>query len=310
MNLISTFSLLICLLVLPVRSAAQSPRTLIDQIMTAVRGNQVTPVNLRQIYDPAQATAIMQSLYPYFTDSLWTVRSRSLALGTRAAVHSGHTALCQNMIARLLDALKDAHPTVRRQAAGLLRQFRKEDFNEVSRARIRQLLTQRGIPLGSLALLAGYLDLPATRPILRSWLNQQDTSPANRFYIRQALARMGDVSSLDYFTRRISTVSLTGVVLEELGPVLAYIRQPATIQYLIDLIKGSQTNCFSPNPDYEAGIPCAYLAMEYLAPTLTGFPIPFSDGILETDDHETALREVRNWLESLGGDYPIRRDNY
>lgn len=124
-----------------------------------------------------------------------------------------------------------------------------------------------------------------------------------------ALARIGDQQILDNLMKNVKEVAVDDEFVYRVAPVLLYVRQPETIDYLFDLVLSNEANCTSPNPDTTTPMPCAYRLIEMLAPVVIDFPVSVGkSGDIQTDDYPAALSTVRQWIAKHQGDYELRRD--
>ncbi|MGM0579812.1 MAG: hypothetical protein ACQETL_03980, partial [Bacteroidota bacterium] len=93
----------------------------------------------------------------------------------------------------------------------------------------------------------------------------------------------------------------------DIYPTLAFTRQKAAVDVLVEQVFNDEQNCSSPDPDSNQKITCAYRILEIIAPIIQDFPIPVDEatGDLDTDDYEEALQQSREWLEANRIDYSI-----
>ena len=124
-----------------------------------------------------------------------------------------------------------------------------------------------------------------------------------------ALARIGDQDILDQFIEKVKEVAVDDEFVYRVAPLLIYVRQPATIDYLFDLVLSDAADCTSPNPDSHSPMPCAYRLVEALAPVVLDFPVSVGkSGDLRTDDYPAALNTVRQWIVKHRGEYELDRE--
>ncbi|HUW06157.1 MAG TPA: hypothetical protein VMW01_07835 [Williamwhitmania sp.] len=133
----------------------------------------------------------------------------------------------------------------------------------------------------------------------------------NKWPYALAMSRLGDTLWLNYCLEKVKKLEVNTQTIYFVFPDLAYTRQQAAIQYLVDVLQNMSYSCDSPNPESTSKIDCGYRVMELLAPAVADFPFSIGvSGDLKVDNYKKALIEVREWFSQKNGSYQIRNDNY
>lgn len=139
-------------------------------------------------------------------------------------------------------------------------------------------------------------------PILeRAGDSQRYTSPS--WAARVVLARRGDKSALDGILEAVSAMDDLKLreLSEEVLTNMGYIRQPETIDVLVDVLFSDLGAPDNPYPDYIAKYPSvrpfAYNAIKPLALAFDDFPIDYWKPTISNVDLEIAREYIRNYLK-------------
>lgn len=288
---------------------AQGPKQVIDRMMLNIRTGNYEHVSTRVLYG-ASVGDVETVVLPYLNDSLPSIRIKGYALVGDLGYRKQELVQRQAAVEVLVSGLSDKNSGVVGEVCNWLEMYHKQDYSSKAMADIGRVIQKRPRHLGRVAKIMGFVQNEDQKEILRMVL-MGGLSRSDAFAVRQALARMGDSDQLAFFTRRLENLEANDAILYRLGPVLAYIRQTSTLDYLISVLLSDKRNCNSPNPDYDGKILCSYKAMELLAPVMEDFPIAVDeDGFIETSDYEQALEAVRTWVLAQGSSYRIRSDRY
>lgn len=171
-----------------------------------------------------------------------------------------------------------------------VKEFEKED---------KELLFQRMLSNGATdntVLLVGYLNFSKANKYLE---NLYKSNKEINWYVRLALARIGDKNSIDYCIKKVNLDKPNFILLRE----LVYIKQPQ----LIDLYYNYLVSDKSALGSYDVP-PVSYstIGVKYLSKLLFDFPL--EDQVRPYTPAQIAL--ARQWMLANKGKYKIRRDEF
>ncbi len=240
---------------------------------------------------------LINELTPFYSDSLAYVRQKAYYLTFKKGNNTKNSKP-EASIHKLLDGCKDANGSVIGQNINYLKQFNKNDFDKEALLQIESLLTRRRSPhYKEIILLAGFVG--AGKEYFNKKLLEQNLSDDIRWYMSLALARMGDKEQITYCTNQFRKQHVNDQFTQSILPLIIYLHQKESINYLIEILNQNDKLCHSLNPDHPEKIVCGYRVMELLAPIIANFPLkPDSTGCIVTNDYPKALEEARSWLDN------------
>jgi hypothetical protein len=257
-------------------------------------------------YIKDSAQAMISAFTPYVADTLENVRSLAYNAIAVAGQKSAQEGVRQQAVGILTNGCKDKEASLRKNIAGQLENFKKEDFNETSKQKLVELLKLETNYFTHTIKLIGFLDMKEQIQTLKSLLvANQINDKTLQWDIRLTLARLGDEEQITYCVDFIRSTGLNDKVIYNLFPDLAYMHAKEAVDYMIEVLNRDSKDCFSPNPDNPVKITCAYRVMEYLAPIIIDFPLATDkNGELDVDNYQEALQVCRRWFQQHA-DYEI-----
>jgi len=305
MNSIKTI-LVIFISCLMVESRCQSIQSQLDQYMSDVR-NSTRSVNLNDLLKNENAIALLDAVQIYYTDSLSRVRARSYELTKQVGIKSDKLETRQLATARLASCHRDPNAGNLGQLWCLLSKFRVEDFTVEAKDSLKNSFRNKPAHMDQLMKLMGYLEMNDMKEAIRA-LTLPPNSKRDRWAALLALSRMGDDEAIQSVMQRSQKLKVNDDVVYEIFPDLIYTRQSAPINYLITVLNSDDKNCFAADGESETRIPCAYRAMEQLAPVIEGYPVRLdASGDVVASNYEKALADVRKWFAKNGQSYKISK---
>lgn len=297
------------LLVTGTHLLAQPSLRSLQSYMAEVRSNSTLPVPQAVLTDPENASQLLTTLAPYYSDTLNIIRSKAYNITKRIAQKSSNAEVRRNAITSLIKAIRDKDTGISGNASEALTGFMKPDFTQAHKDSIANLIDLRTPHLDQVLLLAGYLDLTSQQAKITSIINAS-TVFQNKWAARLALARMGNAEAITYINTKMANAPVNDDMIYDVVPDLVYTRQKEIFRYLEQIINSDKADCQSANPDSNQKILCGYRVMEYIAPAIINFPVEADDaGDLVTNDYAAALTTVRRWLAQNPG-YTISKDSY
>ncbi len=242
-------------------------------------------------------------------DSLSVTALRTYALLFAKAQTSGEQAARQAFIHQCLDALgSDANGGLAQQLIAYLQHFGKLDFAPSAQTKIRDLLAKGTAHFDAFVKVAGFVlnDRQPFQQLLNGSLSRPEKEA-----VYLALARNGDQGKLAVVQKSIQTLALGDNFIYYVVPVVIYVRQKVTTDYLMDFILQDDQACTPADAEISGQITCAYRLLEMLAPVVKDFPLEITvGGDLDVDNYPAALKEAREWIVEHRQDYELRRDIY
>ncbi len=262
-------------------------------------------------YIKDSAQAMLNVFQPYVTDSIENVRSLAYNAIAVSGQKSSQVAVRQQAVTILTSGCTDKEASLRKNIAGQLENFKKEDFTEESKQKLIALLKQETTYFTHTIKLIGFLDMKEQIQTLKGLLvSDQIKDKTLQWDIRLTLARLGDEEQINYCVDFIRNTGLNDKVIYNLFPDLAYMHAKEAVDYMIEVLNRDSKDCFSPNPDNPVKITCAYRVMEYLAPIIKDFPLATDkDGELDVDNYQEALQVCRRWFQQ-NTDYEIDTERF
>ena len=262
------------------------------------------------IKDSAQA--MINAFEPYTTDSLENVRSLAYNAIAVSGQKSTNLQGRQLAVSILTSACTDKEASLRKNIAGQLENFLKNDFTTESKQKLANLLNMEQTYYANTLKLIGFLEMKeqidALKGIIDSGLVKNRTL---LWDVHLTLARLELEDEINYCVNFVRSTGLNDKVIYNLFPDLAYMRSKEATDYMIEVLNSDSKDCYSPNPDNPVKIMCAYRVMEYLAPIVKDFPLETDrDGELDIDNYEESLQICRRWFQQHVGDYEIDRSRF
>ncbi|NJO88740.1 MAG: hypothetical protein HC831_07055 [Chloroflexia bacterium] len=295
--------------------AAQQPANLQEQVAEIMQlrrqNNYWKGLSPFRSYIKDSAQAMINAFLPYVTDSVENVRSLAYNAIAVSGQKSTQPTVRQQAVGILTDGCTDTEAALRKNIAGQLENFKKEDFTEDSKQKLTALLKQETTYFTHTIKLIGFLDMKEQIQPLKSLLvSDQIKDKTLQWDIRLTLARLEDDEQINYCVDFIRGTGLNDQVIYNLFPDLAYMRAKEAVDYMIEVLNRDSKDCFSPNPDNPVKITCAYRVMEYLAPIIKDFPLATDkDGELDVDNYQEALQVCRRWFQQ-NTDYEIGKSRF
>ena len=258
----------------------------------------------------SSAEKVVKQAVPFLTSECEGSRYFAVRLIHYAGQLTEDAGLRREITGHLVQACRDKAGSNRNAALNYLKEYNKEDFSEVTKQALEALVKDTMLMNGKMVKLAGFLEITSLIPYLEVRVDNI-ASPALRWDIRLAMARMGDQGETVWIERKIKRAEVNDDFVITFIPDLIYTRQPLLIDICIDVLKSRRKNCFSPNPDAPKDIQCGYRVMEYLAPVIKDFPLTLdASGSIVTDDYRQALATARTWFRKNRGKYTIMNERY
>jgi hypothetical protein len=203
------------------------------------------------------------------------------------------------IVTLLIEACKDSDGGNSGVASKALLLYALNDFTPQAADSLVSLLTRRHFYYERIIRIAGFLQTTKANEVLND-LHTKDTTitKKEKWAVDLALARMGNQESLEYCMGKITSVPVNDQSLAYLFPDLIYMRQPASINYMLQEVLSDEKKCRSSNPDKEEKIICAFKILELVAPVIAEFPVKLTSyGELDIENYDEALKAVREWIK-------------
>ena len=283
----------------------------LSRAMSEARANKTDGVSLTPLYQAANAAPALQALQPYYRDSAYAVRAKAFHLTAGIGRKTTNGTLRQQSVAALLQGCQDRESGIVGTCSKALQGFAPADFNASARQQLGALLVPGAVYLNNLAQLAGYVGEPAYAEALQNLLLQPKLSKKDKWAVQLALARMGNPEMLARVVARVKSVPVNDDMVYEAAPALVYVRQPASMAYLFEIMMSDNRNCESANPDSDEKILCAYRVLEFIAPVIKDFPLELDEsGDLDVKDYPAALQTARSWYDGHQNSYTLIKDTF
>lgn len=229
-----------------------------------------------------------------------------------SGIHSSNVADRKAAIKKLLCACGDSLNTAYacQSAMEYLQNAQKSDFDSVDRARVQQLMEKGNnayfpqpaeyYPYDDLVLLAGYLDLTSSIPLLQK-LVAPESNYQRKWEAQLALARLGDAHAIKYCMLQFNSKPLDIRELKE----AFYICQPEVVA-LYNTYLFSDEQIATQSDVVNSYVNKSNWIMPYLSQAIIGFPIPCqnSNAVNPQEDVKTA----RQWINDNAGKYQMNRN--
>lgn len=240
---------------------------------------------------------LLASLKVYSDDTSTFVRLNVQMLEYKIALKNANdTAIRHEVVYRLINDLKFPDDRVSRGAVNKLMNFNISDFNSKAKALFTNNF-KKFIQCKELYLLIGKLNIQEVKNYMLSKINfnpsikLSDLNSTN-WGMQLALARMGNIESIDYVVKSIDNYSDPIAKYTLLLKDLSYTRQKESVLLLRKYL--DNTNRLPSVVFGDEGAPCNIYAIEELAVMLQSFPTKSSDLGYTQEEIETA----RKWIDN------------
>lgn len=282
----------------------------INMIMQAARNGNNLSFKNEYISNKTEAW-ILGLIEPYYSDTIVMVRSKACDIAQMVGMQLADTITRRKVVNILVQTCKDKDSGISGKASQGLTDFNRNDFDSIAANNLVDLLKIHTAHYSTIIKLVGFVKPSNAEEVLLHHLTTDSALNATtRWAIHLALARMGNEEQINYCLNKVKSVAVNDDVVYDLLPDLVYIRQPETINYLVEILNSDEKNCTSSDPDRDEKIICGYRVMEYLPPLIKNFPLQVgaSDDI-KGYDYPEALEIARKWFEE-NKEYELITDLY
>jgi hypothetical protein len=248
---------------------------------------------------------LLDSLKKYDNDTSLIIRFNIQQLEYKIALNNPmDTAIQKEVVNRLIDGIKDADALVRQNAIKKLLTFSYIDFDKKAIDSLKKIIEDCKLNK-DLILLIGVANIQEQKDYFLSNIKTNPINKLSEFYspdwaMQLALARMGNVESIDYCIKNVEnfndTIKKITVLLDDIG----YIRREPAVIYLKKYLYN--TNRLPSVKETDKGTQYCQYALDVLANIIEDFPIK-AQGIGYTDEE---IEIAKKWLES-NSQYKIKR---
>lgn len=296
------------LLIIPAITSGQVNGSEIDNYFQEIKTGK-NPAMPKEILENGNGLNLLDELEIYCADTASSTRLNAYFLIQQVGIQAWQLPVRQKSVELLVIACSDPDTGNGGSAMKYLEGFRKGDFNQSAKDKLKVLLTQRSSHFTRIMRLTGFVELMDMMEYIRLYA-QPGNNQNERWAAIVSLARMGDPVAIQDMSERIKKLKITDDVIYAISPDLIYTRQKAALDYLVEILKSNEKNCTSANPNSDEKIACGYRIMEMLAPAIEGYPLELDEsGDIKTNDYSEALAMVRAWFES-NKNYDINRDTF
>ncbi|ELR73211.1 hypothetical protein C900_05260 [Fulvivirga imtechensis AK7] len=198
--------------------AGQSSVDMLDAYMLDIREGSLQAVPREIITDQQNASALINALEQYYSDSVVSVRAMAYDLSKRIALGSDNNSVRQEVVGVLISALRDKDSGVIGRVATGLTYFQKDDFTPASTNSLTALPDPKQPHLDKVIMLTGFVGGPNDMDVLRNLANQSIGRNA-KWSAYLVMARLGDEGALIRVLNSVKSRSLNDDVVEELPTV-------------------------------------------------------------------------------------------
>lgn len=290
-------------------TAASAQQRGVDTYFSQLRAGK-SPNLPTEIYKPETAKIILNALPVYAKDTLVIVRSKATLIARVVGTKSTISTLRQQAITQIIQAANDKSTGNVGAAFNYLTEFKKTDFTKTHKDSLVALFKRNPPYIETLAKLVGFIEIKELQNDLFALSQNSALGRKERWSAMLALARMKDERATADVINRVKRMPVTDAVVYEIFPDLLYTCRPEAIAIVVEALKSDAKNCNSANAESNDRIPCAYRAMEMLAPVIKDYPLKQdASGDIETTDYVAALQQVREWFVK-NERYVILRDGF
>lgn len=252
---------------------------------------------------------LFKKLNEYYSDTLVQVRQQAYYLSYKLGIQSDEKNQVE-AVHSLLNGCNDANQSVVGRCLSYLKSFPIEAYDTPAKESLMRMLQIKQIThFRATYTLVGYVGV-GMGIIKQQLLGNGNYNRSQLWIMQLALARMGDVESVEHCLQMADKVEDGNDKVAYLVPDLLYTRKKKAVDYCVEILYSDQNNCLSPNPDRDTKILCGYRVLELLAPIVVDFPYKAGPaGSLIVDDYEKALLGARDWFLQHP-DYNILTDTF
>lgn len=281
----------------------------IDQYMLEYVHSRKSNFDLeKSLIEAFKTKKLIKELAPFYADTSEYVRQKAYYLTYKKGIHK-EAKNKELAVRKLAEGCADKSSRIVGQNINYLKDFKKSQFDEQTKATLTALLTnKKQAHLKEIILLAGFADFG--QEILYAQYKDPETPTAIKKQLALALARLGQKEALRSVEQQFNHHEINDQAVDYLVPMAIYVRQKETLNYCIKIIHSDKEQCHSPNPDYSGAILCGYRVMELLAPVINDFPIETDvTGSISNMNYKKALKTVRKWFEE-NPEYTISEESF
>jgi hypothetical protein len=282
----------------------------VDRYFAEVRANK-NPITPPEVFKIDNIKTGMDLLPAYLRDSSAQVRRFAITLAQIIGVESRWEPTRHQITRWLIQSATDVDNSNVGICLSYLTTFTKKDFLKSHRDSISKLLNPKQSHRREAMKLMGFLGMIEVSAELLQIANDVSLEESERWAAFIALARLGNSDAIIFVNNRSRKILLNDDLISELFPDLIYTRQPAIINYVIEILQSDERNCESADNDDDKPIPCGYRIMEQLATVIKNYPLAVdATGDIKIRDYPKALEKVRIWFKERGTDYELDREKY
>jgi hypothetical protein len=253
----------------------------------------------RSFYDQANHAYILELVYSYEFDENEKIRREAYRIVGKVGDKTNNQELKEKSVQMLLQACNDKEPGNISYGLRYFSGFSKKDFNQESIKQIGEFLKDEKLMRNyELINLAGLLRSEEYIPILKNITNSPNVNEKVKWRAIQALARIGDKSSIDKALTVYKSKEINHRFFMDVVPGMIFTGQKEIYDYLIEILISDEYLCSSNNPNSENKISCSYLLIPELAKVIVNFPIKVNryGNLIYDGEEKNALQEVRDWF--------------
>lgn len=245
----------------------------------------------------------------FTTDSLAEVRFIAYKRVYRLSYRQTDDRVRQQAVLILSKGLNDEDAGILSRITAYLEDYPLGDFSPECKYILSQRIKSDPPYFRQMVKLSGYLQIEELLYNYKQMLEDKKLKQADRWAIQTAMARMGDEEALAEVMSQAKSFGMSDDVVFDILPNLAYVRQKASFDYLLEIIQSDRKDCLSANPSVEAPIICAYRVIEIAGPYIKDFPLPLDEsGDVIIEDYDKDLATVREWIAK--GKYELEEGRY
>ena len=301
-----TFLALTSICVLSQSKADEALKTYYAQWQKGLPTTDVSEILLKM-----DSNDVFDKLEHFTTDTSEDKRLATYRLMDYLGEKSGDKTVRQRAVKQIIMGCNDRDGGIIGVNLKNLTSFSLSDFEAESKYLLSEM-AKKPMPHYELVIkICGWLGTNDLIYDFRKQITDKKGNVKQRWAMRLAMARMGELDMLDYCLQRVLKIPVNDDVVYDLVPDIIYTRQKPMFDYLLQIIESDEKKCSSPNPDSNAKILCAYRVIEQIAPYIENFPVEVSaSGDLKTKDYEKTLVEIRNWIKQNKDTYIIKKEAF
>lgn len=276
----------------------------LEEHFSQIRAGRNQLVKRSQLDNWRANTNSITPYYAFLYDSEQQVRNEAVRIVAQVALGHEDSDFRQTAVLTLTEMALQNNAVLSSNILSMLKSFPPLDFNASAIRNIEKFIFNGGHHLEEFIMLAGYLQM---KPTLSTAFHLYESKNELRRAINLAMARCGDKSRIQAVVQSVKEKPLNDDLVYDYAPILLYVRDKATFDYLLSLMLDDRKNCTPADAEIPGSILCGYRIMEYVAPLIKDFPIKINplSGALETDDYEKALEQVRAWIKATNYNYQL-----